>query len=146
MIRQALYDAFRPPTSRVKERGGLIARTAFLKAVEAVLYRRTPRPNHHEIPPIPGGDQGGDIKDIPLDYFWCKCEENLPDDWSFALHAFPATIAPDGKERISYRAAAYLYEAFDGVNVTDIPHRITGYRPTPERALEELFYQLRDML
>lgn len=136
-----LYDAFRPPTSRVREKGGVIARTAFLKAVEAVIWHQGKKLNHHEIPPLPDGDQAKDLAGIPIDHFWSKCEEYRPDDWALALYAQPSEGG-----RLVYQAVAHLSDGEDRGRILDVPHRITSLRQSPERALEELFYQLRDML
>lgn len=79
-----------------------------------------------------------DIKGIPLDYFWRKCEEFLPDDWGLGLIAVPCQ---DGS--LLYRAEASLIIGF---KAAETPGRQSNPRDTPERALEDLFYELRDML
>lgn len=100
--------------------------------LDAVAGRR-PRKNHRELPNV---DELPDIGGIPIDHFWLKVEEFLPDDWAFGLFAFP-----DQDGQIRYRAIAELID-----HDMEDPPGFDIIRTTPERAIETLFYCLRDML
>ena len=100
--------------------------------VDALAGRR-PRKNHRE---LSNRDDLKDIAGIPLDHFWLKVEENLPDDWAFGLFAYPD---PDQPGRLVYQARAELIDE----DHPD-PPSIEALRSTPERAIEALFYSLRD--
>lgn len=83
-----------------------------------------------------------DIKDLGIDYFWCKCEELLPDDWCFGLFSSPDERRPG---RLAYQARAALIDDDDAL--VELPHVTTEWRTTPVRALEDLYYALgRDSL
>jgi hypothetical protein len=83
-----------------------------------------------------------DIGDLGIDYFWCKCEELLPDDWCFGLFASPDGYRPG---RLLYQARAALISDDDAL--ASLPHITTEWRTTPLRAIENLYYALgRDML
>lgn len=83
-----------------------------------------------------------DIRDLGLDYFWCKCEELLPDDWSMGLFAAPAR---DGTDRLQYQARAALISDDDALRA--LPRIVTEWRQNPLRAIEDLYYALgRDSL
>lgn len=79
-----------------------------------------------------------DIKDIPLDHFWRKCMENLPRDWWLTLTAMPS----EGGGEPLFLATAQLVDARHDSR----PHYASQLCKHPERALEQLFYQLRDFL
>lgn len=111
-----------------------IDRRVFWKIFNAVAPRPTPKKNHDERPDVLE-DPATDLKDIPLDYFWKRVEEVLPDDWGFML----AAAYNDGK-------MVYLAEAALSGDVEYRPSIDSGMRETPERAIEVLYYRLRDML
>lgn len=88
-------------------------------------------------------DKLEDIKGIPLDYFWSKVEQHLPQDWCIALVALP-----NGSDMM-YRAEAYLDPAIAhelGLEDDSRPRVYSNVRDTAYRALEDLFYNLRDGL
>lgn len=99
------------------------------------------RKNHHE---VPREDKLAEFPDITIDYFWGKCEEFLPDDWTMGLYAFPSAYV-SGAENIPlyYRAEASLTRS---QGEYPLPRLVSQTRSLPERALEDLFYLLRDML
>jgi hypothetical protein len=81
------------------------------------------------------GDTLKDIEGVPMEYFWERCEELLPDDWALQLtmrqhEGFPV-----------YMVLACLVE--NGETAHGFQSR---WRSTRERALEEVYYLLRDNL
>jgi hypothetical protein len=80
-------------------------------------------------------DPLNDIKDLGIDYFWCKCEELLPSDWSMGLFA-----APGEGDRLHYQARAALVSADPALE--SLPHVVTDWRVNPLRAIEDLYYAL----
>ncbi len=102
--------------------------------------RPTLRPNHDDNPLKRFmADPAADIEGIPLDYFWKKVEEVLPDDWGFMLAG-----ALDERGKMFYLAEAALGgEMEEG---QERPSISSEQREMPERAIEDLFYRLRDML
>lgn len=115
------------------------ARRSALEALVGALGPRT-RPNHHQ-QVVPEDFTLHDIENIPLDYFWCKCEEFLPDDWAMALYAFRDV---DDPRKLRYMARAWLNNK--EIDDDDLPVRDSFVAWWPERAMEDLFYKLRDML
>lgn len=87
---------------------------------------------------LDGADTLQDIGDLSLDYFWQKCEQLLPEDWMFALVAYPDRKHPG---RLLYRAQAQLVDS----DMDPVPGIIPDPRSTPLRALEHLFYGLREL-
>ena len=83
------------------------------------------------------GDTLKDIGDIPLGDWWLKCEELLPEDWAMQLVSHPR------EGFLTYGAVAYLLEE---LGRDPDAYRQTPWCSTPERALEKLFYALRDGL
>lgn len=80
-----------------------------------------------------------DIGDLGIDYFWCRCEELLPSDWSMGLFAAPDDNRPG---KLMYQARAALISGDPAL--TELPRIVTEWRTTPLRAIENLFYGLRD--
>ena len=91
---------------------------------------------HHDQPAI-DGDTLRDIEGLRIDHFWSKCEENLPEGWSLTLRA----KSVDGR-LAAYQAVAMLTDPVPGPQ----PSVMSEWRGMPERALEQLFYRLRDGL
>lgn len=108
---------------------------AALLARAAIAIAPKAKPNHSQLPHV---DQMDDIAGIPLDHFWKKIEEFLPDDWWFTVSAIP-----DGGVLV-YIAKAGIIE-WEGDPATQ-PGLVSPTKETPERAAEWLFYALRDML
>jgi hypothetical protein len=83
------------------------------------------------------GDLLTDIGTLDMDFFWERCEELLPDDWTMQLAM---------KELDGHR----LYLAFamlDDRELENPPIRSSeAYCSSPVRALERLYYYLRDSL
>ena len=90
---------------------------------------------HHDRPAA-DGDTLSDIAGLKIDHFWSKCEEHLPEGWSLILRSMPV------EEALAYQAHAQLMDEVPG----EQPHVTSEWRGTPERALEQLFYRLRDGL
>jgi hypothetical protein len=90
---------------------------------------------------LPPNDPLHDIGGIPLDYFWRRCVEYLPSDWGLMLEGGPVSVAGTGDFKMVYRAIASL------LGEGEFRPSVSGLeRDTPERALEDLMYRLRDML
>lgn len=115
-----------------------------------VVVGPTPQLSHHDMA-LTDATNLHDIDGLSIDYFWSKCEEFLPDDWSLVLgrDVWPDT---DGK-KVRYEAIAilrhegdpYLADFHTREKNDEGPWRV-AYAAMPERALERLFYMLRDMI
>ena len=80
------------------------------------------------------GDMLSDIGHIPFSDFWHRCEDLLPEDWAMQL------IAKPYQGFLIYSAHAFL----DDSELPTVPTMTSGWVSTPERAVERLFYGLRD--
>jgi len=90
---------------------------------------------HHDRAAV-DGDTLRDIGHLRIDHFWSKCEEHLPEGWSLSLSTLPT------EKGYVYQALAVLLDAVPG----EQPRVQSEWRGMPERALEQLFYRLRDGL
>jgi len=90
---------------------------------------------HHDRPAV-DGDTLRDIPDLMIDHFWSKCEEHLPEGWRLFLTALPT------EKGLVYQAGAALADPLPG----EQPRMQSEWKGMPERALEQLFYRLRDGL
>jgi hypothetical protein len=90
---------------------------------------------HHDRPAV-DGDTLREFPDIRIDHFWSKCEEVLPEGWALGLRLMPTEKGP------VYQASAMLLDEVPGPQ----PHIRSEWKGMPERALEQLFYRLRDGL
>lgn len=82
------------------------------------------------------GDTLKDIGDIPFSDWWKRCEDLLPEDWAMQLVCRPHA------DFLVYSAMAFLLEDDEDITVG----RQTTWCSTPERAMEGMFYALRDSL
>jgi hypothetical protein len=92
---------------------------------------------HHDSVPL-DGDVLADIPDARIDLFWSRCEEVIPEEWSLYLQGRQV----DGA--MIYRAVAQLQD--QTLESAALPICMSEWRGMPERALEQLFYRLRDGL
>lgn len=81
------------------------------------------------------GDTLSDIGHIPFSDFWKKCEDLLPDDWAMQL------IVKQHEGFPIYAAMAFLD---DDAQLNPAAVRGTRWCSTPERAIEILYYMMRD--
>jgi hypothetical protein len=79
-----------------------------------------------------------DISELDLDWFWMRCEELLPTDWAFGLFAVPD---PNRPGKLAYQARADLIDP----DHHSPPQMITEYQTTPLRAIEKLYYSLKQL-
>ena len=91
---------------------------------------------HHDQTPV-DGETLKDIEGLVIDHFWSKCEQHLPEAWSLTLRSRPV------EGHLIYQALAVLE---DWSETTPRPMVMSEWRSMPERALEQLFYRLRDGL
>jgi hypothetical protein len=92
---------------------------------------------HHDRPAV-DGDTLGDIGHLKMDHFWSRCEEQLPEGWSLHIRSMPVEGV------LIYQAMAWLEDPTTPKDQR--PATASDWRGMPERALEELFYRLRDGL